>query len=608
MPSPSDGFFMLDKLERWGVTRHGLARTSPTPQLFIDGTPWPMSGKEVAAVFDFSGTARRVELGNTHLIKMPGVPELGMSPELLLSERAAGRVWQNYALISGQKMALHGSPLSGGWVYIDDAGERWLVSPTSGAQPNAGRLTAGSAVNMTFAVRPYGYLGENTAGPVSVSASLGSMQQSNPPGLSAPNGASVDLRLASIDSAGRRLIIALMPATPTEEPRSLPYGFLLLTLSGLGPSFTASLTVLRSRVQALGVRVTPPPGAITFFSIRPIFTAISHGPGAGTWEITGYTKSPSTGPQVTTINRWVEGVTQDETKTVTGRIIGIVFDDAGALVELTADYASRSIDKIDEPIFKFTGSVSATGSGESAGNQSPSRPVGSFTGSITVDIELAVNYSNDTSITLRRNGSAFSVYRFTGDTAATQSDQIILGSQTSGDINQTYLRELVRYEFASGAVPFAFGIGAERFEATDYIPESQYTTTREIGFDGSSPIYTETAVGRKAGPSEPVAPITQFVDLNWTVETSPYLRYDYAVQRLSNNLWAPRWERYTSASVRDYAKSPHTFSPNGQTTNGLAGSDWLDRARIIGSYHPITHEIHTTYNWTASSRTDGCWI
>jgi len=105
----------MSSVPPWGVPFHGLIKgselTLPNGQTIPCRQP---SG------FDF-------ERGHTHLIEVPGTPEVVRTSEEAAEDTASGRQWLNKAMISGNQ--IHGVTIgNGGMLYIAPDGGRWLVS------------------------------------------------------------------------------------------------------------------------------------------------------------------------------------------------------------------------------------------------------------------------------------------------------------------------------------------------------------------------------------------------------------------------------------------------------------------------------------------------
>lgn len=72
--------------------------------------------------------------GNSRAIRVPGTPPVERSPEAHADDRAAGRTWLDYGVISGARNRLYGVELGEAtWIYAPSDGSRWLVELTDDA-------------------------------------------------------------------------------------------------------------------------------------------------------------------------------------------------------------------------------------------------------------------------------------------------------------------------------------------------------------------------------------------------------------------------------------------------------------------------------------------
>ncbi|MDN4149826.1 hypothetical protein QYE80_32965, partial [Pseudomonas tohonis] len=247
-------FHPLDEIERFGFTAHGLVNGAVTASrhLLVGSTNHPLP-----YVWPFN-TGTSVEFYDTHLLKVPGVPPVVLPLEEYLAERAAGRTWQHYAVLSEDRCMLFGTPLQG-WVCIDPAGNRWIVRTEP--QANTGSIRADEPLTMTIQIRPFGYLDEAVVPWHSLTVTLDDLGQVGDGLPYPPSGSLLDpndmiLRLGSVASHGRSAVLEIHGTVSLvnnwTRRRIMPAGFLLLELSGNGPSFTPTLTVMRTRAETLG--------------------------------------------------------------------------------------------------------------------------------------------------------------------------------------------------------------------------------------------------------------------------------------------------------------------------------------------------------------------
>src|SRR5690606_8720156 len=140
----------LDKLVRWGAPFHGLlsaARTSikmgEHEHAFGFGSIFPAElTNRWDALFNtslLSGGGLYSVDSYVHLVKVPGVPPLDLTPEQLAAEQALGRNWLSHGLLAGPYQGLFSYALNG-WVCIDGTGARWYIKPVGSPALHMGTL------------------------------------------------------------------------------------------------------------------------------------------------------------------------------------------------------------------------------------------------------------------------------------------------------------------------------------------------------------------------------------------------------------------------------------------------------------------------------------
>lgn len=325
----------------WGFPWHGvLVSASYQPRLLVGGAAGPNMALD-AAPFPAALAAKiGTNLGdmvNLHLVRVPGVPAVSQTPEEVAADRALGRTWQNYALAHtasvGHAMELHGRQTASGytdvpgWVCTDAAGKRWLIKPTT--LPTV--LDSTVPLSFTLGVVPFGYLGQAPAAPVNLAVSLADLGQA---GESLAGDPLLKLRIASIASHGRDVILALIPSsTPAYFPQN-PCGWLRLRLIGTGPAFAVTLEVLHSRGATLGSRMQTQTDDLHPYYMRTHSTYET-----SMDETTRVVQGTPAGiaPQVATGSGAFSLGTQAHEAKILGRIINVVFDDLDQLSTITAD-------------------------------------------------------------------------------------------------------------------------------------------------------------------------------------------------------------------------------------------------------------------------------
>ncbi|SDJ61552.1 hypothetical protein [Pseudomonas indica] len=218
----------------YGTAWHGLvkggvltlpnAATMPYPQPAPAGDPWLR--------------------GSTALLAHPDAPGVTRTPEEAAADEAAGREWWTQAILAGGN--LYGQPL-GGWIYIDPAGERWLVRinlheiPTIGGTATV-TLSRYGAFGRPALVHTYSVdvpnMGQSTPAISGTSGTFVTLYHSHPTGAAAVYEVSVQFNQVHRQFWRRR-----------------PVGWLEVTLAGLGAECEIAVTVLKTREQTLGTPV-----------------------------------------------------------------------------------------------------------------------------------------------------------------------------------------------------------------------------------------------------------------------------------------------------------------------------------------------------------------
>lgn len=606
----------LGEVVRWGNHNHGLALMGGSaPALMIDGVQHELKDAIRQSLFDGTVGVPRDDEGSTHLVRVPGVPDLDMTPEELQAEREAGRAWQNYALLSGSPLALLGEQLNG-WICIDPAGERWLVQSAPGStSPRYGYASSAGALTFNLQVRPFGYFeeGAEEADPVTVSATLGNIGQANPPGLTPPNGSTLVMRIASVASHGRAVIISLLP-TKTNPPdaRDLPYGFLLLELGGPGPNFTATLSVLRTRAQCFGTFNNTTVGGIKLGQLaldlkttvlideRDSSGNILHGeafyeatnvrtlqPGDPGWQY-GYS---------TTTYRFTTG-TGVQYAYMRDRLVQLTFDDQDQLVETALDWEEDYESAYAVPVVVPSGGYTLVVG---------SAVVGSRTGTVRLTVTLDITASLERRVRLKRNGEVMSSYTLNSATTANRTYDVDLPLTDSWISSFTTLT----FSPASGAAKYMVGAESDN----NGIPASMWTQTFAATLDGEqfySASYHRARIESASAANMPVLRLDALTDIENGGEDSR--RLTVTVMRLCNHLHALRFERYEpleALTVPKFAKSMLVVPTAGapwQNTKASGDTDPTDRTHLTGSYEPVTHAIRVDVDWTESNRERGYWI
>ncbi|MCY1283227.1 hypothetical protein D9M70_321000 [compost metagenome] len=349
-------FHPLDEIQAFAHTWHGLAEGGPiSPTVMVGGVRWPLPFEAPHVGFGLN-----IDAGaDTHLLQVPDIGPVPLSPEELAAEAAQGRVWQNYALLSGGELQLFGRKL-GGWVCIDPAGARWLVRPSGFNSLHGGQVVPGEVANFQLRVVPFGYLDEPAATPVELEVALADVGQAGIPGWTPAGDSLFPLGLNSISSDGRRVVVHIRNQFNFEGTRELfPVGYLLLTLSGTGPHFTLSMEVLRTRAQCFPVFVSEGTACPTkWVKFVTEDQEVEQPPGSGFTETktkhTGVTYEEPVAP-TDFYNRPVGSGTH--THRYEGRVATVVFDDTDTLRTFTVDLESTCTYSLPSYSFESSGYI-----------------------------------------------------------------------------------------------------------------------------------------------------------------------------------------------------------------------------------------------------------
>lgn len=608
----------LGEIKVWGNHHHGLALMfGATTGLMIDAAKWPLNEAIAASLIDASAGIPRDDEGSTHLVKVPGISDLNMTPEELAAERSAGRAWQNYALLSGSPLALLGEQL-GGWVCIDPDGYRWWVKPKAGSlSPRYGTVSSAGPLTFSFEVLPYGYVeeGAKKADPVTVGVTLNSLGQINPPGLVPPNGSVLSMRMASISSHGRSVIISLLPTrTNPPDARDLPYGFLLLELAGPGPNFVATLSVLRTRAQCFGTFNSSSTGGLrisnrlamdlkttVLVNERDSSGNLLHGeafyeatniraiqPGEPGWQY-GYS---------TTAFYYTTG-TSALSKFMRDRLVQLAYDDQDQVVEIAIDWEEESVQTYVPPAVVASGGYTlVTGSAVT----------GSRTGTIHLSITIDTSGTLERRVRLKRNGEVMSSFTLNSATSVNDSYGIDL------PLTDSWISGFTDLYFSppSGAAKYMVGPTGDG----NGIPDgSKWNLSYSASLDGQE-LFNRTIHRRfietASSDNMPVLRLEAITDIE--AGSGESWRLTCTGMRLCNHLHALRFERYEpldALTTPKFAKSMVVVPTAGQVwanTKASGDTDPIDRTHLTGSYEPHTHAVRVDVDWTDSNRERGFWI
>lgn len=558
------------KMPPWGFPWHGLL-ISPGgdarlrvgdaggAELPLDEEPFPAilaSSLGIYAEGLFGAPAE--EIRNVHLVRVPGIGALDLTPEEEVEQTAMGRAWRNYGLLVGSRMILHGRAMDG-WLCIDPAGERWLVRPVGSPNMRYDYATIGAALTLRLEVVPFGYLGRAPAEPIEIQTTLANIQQDGEMLGGEPQ---VRMRPASIASHGRDVLIALYPKGASATVNDFPCGWLRLQLSGTGPEFGLSLTVLHSRTQAMGVLNSSDVDAQTLNWLQgELLNVVEDRTMTGTLDSISFF-DPGSG-----INRWRIG-NHTMTSNRTGRVCSVVFDDADDLVTVTADLLwSRSQTYNTPTLEAATGSLVAIfPEGDNAAMA---------TGRIDYTVRRTATDTLTYQVVIKRDG------------AVVDQGQLQYVFSFTDDVESFYEPPI-----SATLSPPEFAIGVEGAP-----PDVPWLSETHFEVNGGA-TYTFSESGTAGGPSWIAHNWGSVVGFDQPV-SGTYTDAVYQLQRLSNQLAiASHSLRHDLGAVPNFSQVHRAIAAHAEWDNPASTSDPFAAA---GNYNPVTYELVMSVDGTLSS-------
>lgn len=194
------------------------------------------------------------QAGATHLVRVPGVPDVVRSGEQAAEDAAGGRQWRNVAMLSGAARMLYGKNLNG-WIYTDPNGDRWRVT-VSFAEGVLRDFSEPYSFNVTLS--RFGVLG-GAAASHGHSVTITDWQQATPAASWYTGGevTSGALHVHAIQPDGSAAAVMICRLRLEESGGVIdpyfryPVGWAQISISGPGSAATVSISILRSRAQTL---------------------------------------------------------------------------------------------------------------------------------------------------------------------------------------------------------------------------------------------------------------------------------------------------------------------------------------------------------------------
>jgi|GEM_PF-3152591 len=235
----------------WGNPQRGLASGGTLNML--GGITRAVRQPSAEYVSDRYSYEQTDGFGHTLLQRGPSAA-VARTPDELIEDAARGYDWRTDALISGADMDLYGQTI-GGFVYCSPDGSRWLIE--SARLPY---VMTEQALSLPLQVRRFGDI-HGAPDVRTLTATLADMGQADADPTQSI-GDYADLSVCDIQPDGSRALLMLSVPRDVlyvwdyswENISRQPMGWLELTISGGVAGLTAGLTVVRSRVQTLGVQ------------------------------------------------------------------------------------------------------------------------------------------------------------------------------------------------------------------------------------------------------------------------------------------------------------------------------------------------------------------
>ena len=415
-------------LKNWGCPHHGTISggmlTLPNGGVIECQDPVYYPG-------DYAG------YGNTLIQRMPWAPGAVRTTEQAEADDLAGWQWLDYALLSGLWQNLHGVTIRG-WIYASPDGKPWLIETRQ-----LGNYLGQSSWSRSFLMRRFG----RVHGPAS---SRGFVLSLDDTGQGSPSlTGTVFADLADITPDGSKAIVALHLKTPTSggyvKLDRHPVGFWLIELSGTpGVDFVATMSVLKTRTQAIGsISDTGPiPATQTSYELRGTVETTSPGEGYSETTTVWGAASSANYNQYNGARTWQ----------LTGKVVAMWFDSEGVpqpvTVSITQDW-SAAIGAIST---SYEGTLTATTpeggvtsySGELTSSltrngmtRSMSRTVTATFMGESISASATQNETLSYSYTSSRSGPGVSEQESSGGTASLSSSAGDYSAQIGGGLTQS---------------------------------------------------------------------------------------------------------------------------------------------------------------------------
>lgn len=495
------------------------------------------------------------DYGQTLLQRGPGAYVV-RSPGEAARDTELGYTWRTDALLAGSDFELYGQVL-GGYIYCAPDGSRWHIAamwPTVQAQ---------QPLTVSITATRFGEF--DGAAPVvqNLVATLADIGQAEPDPAKPVSG-TVSIAVCDLQPDGSRALLMLyLPFAVLQQwgysnanIGKRPLGWLELTLSGGAAGLSASLVVVRTRAQALGMAVIRESnwsgsGQLTLAGLS------SSSVDMGDYTEVTYTYQPGLGETF-----GYHHLAADNEISLSSRILALWYAGAG-FEELTLDYS-----------WTETGG-NAVPQESTSGQRVEHRPKSGGTVTVVEDsLEHSVSRSGQLdgtlAITLRRGAEV--VAQITGAASNVMALSRVLASPSGASQSWT--------ETGSGTLDSAAGSIAE-----------------VKNFDANTPFFTYVSTSRLAPQlPEPTTNLPRLQALAGGFGAELYMtdwqRTNVAPRRYSNNLLGLLVESGPydfDAAVYHYTRRTTVAAyPGGSDAGGLAANAGT---AYYGSYNPATGAV-----------------
>lgn len=532
----------------WGNPHRGLAQ----------GGTLAMLGGITRSVRQPAGDGLTDAYGCTLLQRGPGAA-VSRTPDELADDAARGYTWRPDALIGGGNMDLYGHTI-GGYVYCSPDGSRWLIEAAQ--LPN---VATDQPLNLTLQVRRFGDFRSPAAEPFQLTATLADMGQADADPQQSI-GSAAELSVCDIRPDGSAaLLMMCVPAAVLEAWREgrqdicrHPMGWLELAIVGGEDGLTATLTVVRTRIQALGSY------SLALQNWSGVGSHTLAGQVTTTQGFDGYSIDTTTWVAGTGATFGYDSLTLDDRVAFNGRILALWYSPAG-LVEVTISLSYSSGGGNELPTETATGQRVVR-------RDDGGGPVTVLEDSLYQRIDRGGEITSSLAVQLALNGSV--IDQFSGNASNASALRRVVVDSAGGPVGAT------RTETGSGTLDGQSSSVAQSMPAdinTSFF-DPLLNGRMSVRFSGSTANPARIAVLSSAWGGE-------IFMADWmAAQTTP--------RRYSNNLLALAVSSgpfdFEAGSYNYVHRTGPAANPAGTHDGGLTSGA---QGRYYGSYNPATGQV-----------------